>query len=69
MDFIWYYYIIMSSKLLHFQCRNRNGNGILCVNSALVCTQKGRRDGNSNSDEEKRGGKKIFLLSFLPPNF
>jgi hypothetical protein len=39
------------------------------VHCALVCTKKGRRDGNSNSEKEKRGGKNIFLLSFLPPNF
>jgi hypothetical protein len=34
-----------------------------------VVLREVRRDGNSNSDEEKRGGKKIFLLCFLPPNF
>ncbi len=39
------------------------------VHSALVCTQKDWRDRNSISEKEKRGGKKIFLLSFLSPNF
>ncbi len=27
------------------------------------------RSWDSNSEKEKRGGKKIFLLSYLPPNF
>jgi hypothetical protein len=31
-------------------------------------TTERKRERYSNSEKDKRGGKKIFLLSFLPPN-
>ncbi len=38
------------------------------VNSALDVPKRWKKDGFQNSEKDKRGGKKIFLLSFLPPN-
>ena len=43
-------------------------SGARVVNSALDVPKRWKRVGIQNSEKDKRGGKKIFLLSFLPPN-
>jgi len=41
---------------------------MILVNSALAVPKRWEKVGIQNSEKDKRGGKKIFLLSFLPPN-
>ena len=38
------------------------------VNSALVCTQRGRRDGNSNCDRERKRREEDLPPRSLPSN-
>ncbi len=41
-------------------------HSIILVNSALVCTQRGRRDGNSNCDRERKRREEDLPPRSLP---